>query len=60
MTEENMKTCRSKVAKTMLEDIKFSGLQGEELDKPLYSNGVTLVSILGNCLLFSKILFIFD
>ena len=41
-----MKACRSKLAKTMLEDLKFSSLQGEELDKPLYSNGVTLVSTL--------------
>ena len=41
-----MKTCRSKLAKTMLEDLKFSGLQGEDLDQPLYSNGVTLVGIL--------------
>lgn len=43
-----MKVCRSRLAKTMLEDLKFSGLQGEELDAPLYSNGVTLVGI---CLL---------
>lgn len=37
----------------MLEDLKFSGLQGEDLDKPLYSNGVTLVF----CLLHIKTLF---
>ena len=39
-----MKACRSKLAKTMLEDLKFTGLQGEELDVPLYNNGVTLVN----------------
>jgi len=38
-----MKTHRSKLAKSMLEDLKFSGLQGNDLDNPLSSNGVTLV-----------------
>ena len=42
--ESDMKTHRSKLAKSMLEDLKFSGLQGKELDSPLSSNGVTLVS----------------
>jgi len=41
--ESDMKTYRSKLAKSMLEDLKFSGLQGKELDEPLSSNGVTLV-----------------
>lgn len=41
--ENDMKTCRSKLAKSMLEDLKFSGLQGADLDNPLNSNGVTLV-----------------
>ena len=34
----------------MLEDLKFSGLQGEDLDNPLSGNGVTLVF----CLLHIK------
>jgi len=43
--ESDMTMCRCKIAKSMLEDLKYSGLQGKELDIPLSSNGVTLVSV---------------